>query len=113
VVPRDRLNLNIVETNKQTNSVVSVRKRPILTERRPLVGEVSAELLRIEGVAWSAQRIPTAVNLGFLDRKLEAIRIIISRCFIFERSRARLPVPKAVIIDFFIDFLSIFTYIHG
>jgi hypothetical protein len=24
--------------------------------------------LRIEGVAWSAQRIPTAVNLGFLDR---------------------------------------------
>jgi hypothetical protein len=24
-------------------------------------------LLRIEGVAWSAQRIPTAVNLGFLD----------------------------------------------
>jgi hypothetical protein len=26
------------------------------------------ELLRIEGVAWSAQRIPTAVNLSFLDR---------------------------------------------
>jgi hypothetical protein len=26
------------------------------------------QLLRIEGVAWSAQRIPTAVNLGFLDR---------------------------------------------
>jgi hypothetical protein len=25
------------------------------------------QLLRIEGVAWSAQRIPTAVNLGFLD----------------------------------------------
>jgi hypothetical protein len=24
--------------------------------------------LRVEGVAWSAQRIPTAVNLGFLDR---------------------------------------------
>jgi hypothetical protein len=24
--------------------------------------------LRIEGVAWSAQRIPTVVNLGFLDR---------------------------------------------
>jgi hypothetical protein len=24
--------------------------------------------LRIEGVAWSAQRIPTAVGLGFLDR---------------------------------------------
>jgi hypothetical protein len=25
-------------------------------------------VLRVEGVAWSAQRIPTAVNLGFLDR---------------------------------------------
>jgi hypothetical protein len=24
--------------------------------------------LRVEGVAWSAQRIPMAVNLGFLDR---------------------------------------------
>jgi hypothetical protein len=38
------------------------------TERPPLVGEFSANFLRIEGVAWSAQRIPTAVNLGFLDR---------------------------------------------
>jgi hypothetical protein len=28
----------------------------------------SCQLLRIEGVAWSAQRIPTVVNLGFLDR---------------------------------------------
>jgi hypothetical protein len=26
------------------------------------------QLLRIESVAWSAQQIPTAVNLGFLDR---------------------------------------------
>jgi hypothetical protein len=24
--------------------------------------------LWVEGVAWSAKRIPTAVNLGFLDR---------------------------------------------
>jgi hypothetical protein len=24
--------------------------------------------LRVEDAAWSAQRIPTAVNLGFLDR---------------------------------------------
>jgi hypothetical protein len=37
------------------------------TERLPLVGEVSANLWRIEGVAWSAQRIPMVVNLGFLD----------------------------------------------
>jgi hypothetical protein len=27
----------------------------------------SCQLLRLEGVTWSAQRIPTAVNLGFLD----------------------------------------------
>jgi hypothetical protein len=26
------------------------------------------QILRVEGVEWSAQRIPTAVNLGFLDR---------------------------------------------
>jgi hypothetical protein len=26
------------------------------------------QLLRVDGVVWSAQRIPTAVNLGFLDR---------------------------------------------
>jgi hypothetical protein len=29
------------------------------------------KLLRIAGVAWSAQRIPTTVNLGFLDRKVK------------------------------------------
>jgi hypothetical protein len=33
-----------------------------------LVSEVSANFLRIEGVAWSAQRIPAAVNLSFQDR---------------------------------------------
>jgi hypothetical protein len=29
--------------------------------------QTKCQLLRIEGVAWSAQQIPTAVNLGFLD----------------------------------------------
>jgi hypothetical protein len=43
------------------NSVVWVRERPIQTERPPLLGEVSANFLRIEGATWSAQRIPTAV----------------------------------------------------
>jgi hypothetical protein len=42
-------------------SVVLVRKRTIPTERPPHVGEVSANFLQIESVAWSAQRIPTAV----------------------------------------------------
>jgi hypothetical protein len=31
------------------------------------------QLLLIEGVAWSAQRIPAAVNFGFLDRSRYAI----------------------------------------
>jgi hypothetical protein len=31
------------------------------TERPPLVGEVSANFCRIEGVVWPAQRIPTAI----------------------------------------------------
>jgi hypothetical protein len=29
---------------------------------------MNCQLLRIEGVAWSAQRIPMAINFGFLDR---------------------------------------------
>jgi hypothetical protein len=47
-----------------------VRERTIPTERPPLVGEVSANFWGIEVVAWSAQRFPTVVNLGFLDRKV-------------------------------------------
>jgi hypothetical protein len=35
----------------------------------------SCQPLRVEGVAWSVQRIPTVVNLGFLDR---------SRCFFIQ-----------------------------
>jgi hypothetical protein len=48
--------------------VALIRKRTIATERPPLVGEVSANILRVEGIEWSAQRIPTAVILGFLHR---------------------------------------------
>jgi hypothetical protein len=55
---------------KKLNSVAVVRKQTRPTERPPLIGEVSANLLRVEGVAWSGQPIPTAVNLGFLDRSL-------------------------------------------
>jgi hypothetical protein len=47
------------------NSVALVHMRTIPTERPPLVGEVNAKLVRIDGVAWSAQRIPTAVFLVF------------------------------------------------
>jgi hypothetical protein len=47
-------------TRLKLNSVALVRKRTILTERPLLVGEVSANFLRI-GVTWSEQRISTAV----------------------------------------------------
>jgi hypothetical protein len=53
---------------KELKTVALVRERTIPTERPPLVGEVSANFLRIDSVAWSVQRIPTVVNLGFLDR---------------------------------------------
>jgi len=38
------------------------------TDRAAAAGRRSSyQLLRIEGVTWSAQRVPTAVNLCFLD----------------------------------------------
>jgi hypothetical protein len=42
-----------------------VRERTITTERQRLVGEVIANILRIEGATWSAWRIPTAVSSVF------------------------------------------------
>ena len=45
-----------------------VRERTIPTERPPPVGAVSANFCGWRGVTWSAQRIPTAVNICFLDR---------------------------------------------
>jgi hypothetical protein len=38
-----------------------------MKHKPPLAGEVSANFLADRGVAWSAQQIPTAVNLDFLD----------------------------------------------
>ena len=60
---------------KEENSVALVRERTIPTERPPPVGEVSANFCGYRGVTWSAQRIPMAVNLCFLDR---------SRYFLFK-----------------------------
>jgi hypothetical protein len=47
------------------NSMASVRQRTIPIEQPPFVGEVTANFLRIEGVTWSAWRIPTAVFSDF------------------------------------------------
>jgi hypothetical protein len=40
------------------NSVALVRERTIPTKRPPLVGEVRANVFRIQGIAWSMQQIP-------------------------------------------------------
>jgi hypothetical protein len=57
-----------VSAQTELNSVALVRERTIPNERPPLVGEVGANFSRTEAVAWSAQRIPTVVNIGFIDR---------------------------------------------
>jgi hypothetical protein len=44
----------LLKTMNKKNSVASVRKRAIPTERPPLVSEVRANFLRIEGATWSA-----------------------------------------------------------
>jgi hypothetical protein len=64
---KDNFFTTIQDQYYNLNSVALARKQTIPTEWPPLVGEVSANFLRVEGFAWSAQRIPTAVNLGFLD----------------------------------------------
>jgi hypothetical protein len=48
------------------NSVDLVRKRTIPTSDSRLSAKLG-QLLWLEDVAWSAQRIPTAVNPGFLE----------------------------------------------
>jgi hypothetical protein len=48
-----------------TNSMALVLERTILTERLPLVGEVTANFF---GLRWSMRRIPNGRNLDFLDR---------------------------------------------
>jgi hypothetical protein len=53
--------LIFLNAKKKKNSMVWVREQTIPTKRPPLIGEVSANFLRIEGATWSAWRIPTAV----------------------------------------------------
>jgi hypothetical protein len=48
--------------------VALVRKRTMLTERPPLVGEVSANLCEQRVLRGLRNEFPTAINLGFLDR---------------------------------------------
>jgi len=49
IAEQETVNETSNETKKKKNSVALVRTRTIPTERRPPVGEVSADFLRIEG----------------------------------------------------------------
>jgi hypothetical protein len=57
----DTADVDLLLISEIKNSMVWVRERTIPIERPPLVGEVIANCLRIEGATWSAWRIPTAV----------------------------------------------------
>jgi hypothetical protein len=52
------IHFNVILPYTPKNAMV--RERTIPTERPPLVGEVIANFLRVEGATWSAWRIPTA-----------------------------------------------------
>jgi hypothetical protein len=63
-----KLPVMVIHKHTLSLSMALIRERTMPTERPPLVGElVPTFFLRIEVVAWSAQRIPTVVNLDFLD----------------------------------------------
>jgi hypothetical protein len=72
-----------------------VRKLTIQTGRPPLVGEVSANLLWVEGVVWSAQRIPTVLNLDFLDPEPLLFHSSSSSVILTRRSG---PLPDTLLI---------------
>jgi hypothetical protein len=64
--------------NKKKNEKTKLRGRSPqanYTDRAIAACWRSRQPLRVESVAWSAQRIPMAVNLGFLDW---------SRCFFIQ-----------------------------
>jgi hypothetical protein len=54
-----------IKKRTKKNYVALVRERTTPTEWQPIVNEVSANFLMIEGVARSAQRIPRAVFSAF------------------------------------------------
>jgi hypothetical protein len=67
-----RVRINCYSGTKQTNSVafylpVNYTDRPKDRPPRPVVSIYQS--LRIEGVRWSAKRIPTAANLDYLDQR--------------------------------------------
>jgi hypothetical protein len=56
--------------NNNNNYVALVLVRTVPTERPPLVGEVNANFLRIEGCLVVSAAVPNGRILGFLDGSL-------------------------------------------
>jgi hypothetical protein len=56
------------ERNKCNNKQRDKKNKERLEFYKSNVKKLSGKFLRVEGVAWSAQRIPTSINLSFLDR---------------------------------------------
>jgi hypothetical protein len=56
------------DIKQRINPWLSIRKRTLPAEQQPVVHEVRVNVCGQRDVAWSAQRTPTAINLGFLDR---------------------------------------------
>jgi hypothetical protein len=60
--------ITFIKTRKINESLpFLVRKRTIPTGGPTLVGEISANFRGQRGDAWSAQRVRTIVNLGFVN----------------------------------------------
>jgi hypothetical protein len=59
--------IGIILQNRTKTPCPLNRNRTIPTEQMPRPAKL-VPAFRLEGVVWSAQRFPTAVNLSFLDR---------------------------------------------
>jgi hypothetical protein len=62
----EKTNKKTRKTQQQQTPWLSVRKRNIPTDRPPLT--TKCRILQVEDVAWSAHRIPSAVNISCLVR---------------------------------------------
>jgi hypothetical protein len=58
----------ITPLKKKKNKLRGRSPQANYTERATAACRRNRKPLRVEGVVWSAQRIPTAINLGFLNR---------------------------------------------
>jgi hypothetical protein len=66
IMTHSAIAVKVAKTNKQTNCVAFSLKANH-NEWSPLVGKVTANFCGYRGVVWSVQRVPMAINHGFID----------------------------------------------